>query len=78
MHGDVVPLYSLHPDERELRTPAGFVQGLVALAATRTYKDEAGDYHDSSSFSGSELLRIAHLAKRAYDATSELRECDAS
>ena len=41
---------------------------------TRTYKDDAGNYHDSDSFSGTELLRIAHLASRAYDRVSELRQ----
>ena len=48
------------------------------VSLTRTYKDEGGDYHDSNSFSGSELLRIAHLAKRAYDATSDFRQREAS
>ena len=43
---------------------------------TRTYKDDADKYHDSDSFSGSELLRIAHLATRAYDRVSELRQAD--
>ncbi len=33
-----------------------------SVTLTRTYKDDAGNYHDSDSFSGSELLRIAHLA----------------
>ena len=41
---------------------------------SRTYKDDAGNYHDSDSFSGTELLRIAHLATRAYDLMSELRQ----
>ena len=41
---------------------------------TRTYKDDAGSYHDSDSFSGTELLRIAHLATRAYDLVLELRQ----
>ena len=45
---------------------------------SRTYKDEAGNYHDSDSFSGSELLRIAHLASRAYDQVSELRQAEAN
>lgn len=43
---------------------------------TRTYKDEKGDYHDSDSFSGSELLRIAHLATKAYDRINALRQQD--
>ena len=38
------------------------------------YKDDAGNYHDSDSFSGTELLRIAHLASRAYDRVSGLRQ----
>jgi len=33
-------------------------------------------YHDSDSFSGSELLRIARLAERAYDRIGELRQAD--
>ena len=45
---------------------------------SRTYKDEAGNYHDSDSFSGSELLRIAHLASRAYDQVSQLRRAEAN
>jgi len=43
---------------------------------SRSYQDDAGNYHDSDSFSGSELLRIAHLATRAYDRISELRQAD--
>lgn len=45
---------------------------------SRTYKDDAGNYHDSDSFSGSELLRIAHLASRAYDRISDLRQAEAN
>ena len=43
---------------------------------TRTYKDEGDNYQDSDSFSGSQLLRVAHLATRAYDRISELRAAD--
>ena len=43
---------------------------------TRTYKGDGGNYHDSDSFSGSELLRIAHLATRAYDRVGDLRQAD--
>ena len=42
----------------------------------RTYKDHEDKYHNSDSFSGSELLRIAHLATRAYDCVSQLRQAD--
>ena len=41
---------------------------------SRTYKDEQDGYRDSKSFSGSELLRIAHLASKAYDRVQELRQ----
>lgn len=41
---------------------------------SRTYKDESDQYQDSRSFSGSELLRIAHLATRAYERVQELRQ----
>lgn len=47
--------------------------GFFRVNFTRSYKDDAGTWHDSDSFSGSELLRIAHLASKAYEATSELR-----
>ena len=46
------------------------------VTLTRSYQDEAENWKDSDSFSGSELLRIAHLATRAYDRTSELRQAD--
>jgi len=43
---------------------------------TRTYTDEAGNFHDSDSFSGTELLRIMQLSAKAYDRTRELRTAD--
>ncbi len=43
---------------------------------SRSYKDEDDNWKDSDSFSGSELLRIAHLSTRAYDRSSELRIAD--
>jgi hypothetical protein len=44
-----------------------------SVKITRTYTDAQGNYRDSSSFSGSELLRVAHLAAKAYDRSNELR-----
>ncbi len=41
---------------------------------SRTYTDAQGNYRDSESFSGSELLRLAHLAGKAYDHVAALRE----
>lgn len=40
---------------------------------SRTYTDEAGNYHDSDSFTGAELLRISRLAAEAYGTVSQLR-----
>jgi hypothetical protein len=34
---------------------------------TRSYQDAENNYHDTDSFSGSQLLRIARLAHIAYD-----------
>ena len=39
----------------------------------RSYQDENGKFHDSHSFSGSELLRISELARGAYARSNELR-----
>lgn len=44
-----------------------------SVQITRTWQDDEGNYHDSDSFSGSQLLRVAHLAAKAYDRTAELR-----
>lgn len=44
---------------------------------TRTWRDDQGTFHDSDSFSGTELLRLAHLAAKAYDQLASLRETDA-
>ncbi len=50
--------------------------GFYSVRLTRTWKDEQGQYHDSDSFSGSELLRIARLANIAYDAIQAYRAND--
>lgn len=41
---------------------------------SRTYKDDADQWQDTSYFSNSEILRIARLAKLAYDFISEVRQ----
>lgn len=40
---------------------------------TRTYTDDRGNYHDTSSFSGTDLLRVSELARQAYQRSNELR-----
>lgn len=44
-----------------------------SVQLTRTWKDAQGAYHDSDSFTGTELLRVAHLATKAYDELATLR-----
>lgn len=62
-------------DGRDLGRAAGDQREVDALLRD-AFLDDVGDYHDSDSFSGSELLRIAHLATRAYDRISELRQAN--
>jgi hypothetical protein len=39
---------------------------------SRTYKNDKGEYHDTDSFSGPQLLQLAHLAAKAYDKAEAL------
>ncbi|MCB1682366.1 MAG: hypothetical protein KDI65_10595 [Alphaproteobacteria bacterium] len=39
----------------------------------RTYEDTDGRLRDTHSFTGSDLLRVAELARRAYEHVSEYR-----
>jgi hypothetical protein len=41
---------------------------------SRTYKTGEGNYADTNGFSGSELLRIAQLATKAYEHAHGLRK----
>lgn len=52
--------------------------GFYRVTFVRGYRDDDGMWHDSDSFSGAELLRLAHLATRAYDETRGLRVEDRS
>ena len=52
--------------------------GFFRVNFTRRYRDKDGNWQDSDSFSGSELLRIAHLATKAYEATFDLQARDSS
>lgn len=44
-----------------------------ATTIARTYKTENGAYRESNSFTGTELLRVSELARKAYERTGELR-----
>lgn len=39
----------------------------------RGYKDQQEQWHDSTSFSGAELLRVSQLATKAYNVILEVR-----
>lgn len=39
---------------------------------SRTYKNGSGELNDTNSFSGTQLLRLARLAEKAYDRTAKL------
>ena len=41
-------------------------------AFAKIYRDEKGDYQNSQSFSGADLLKISELAKQAYQQSREL------
>jgi hypothetical protein len=47
-----------------------------ATVLARTYRTEDGAYRESNSFSGTELLRVSELSRKAYDRTGELRQND--
>lgn len=49
-----------------------------SVTLTRSYQDDADNWHETDSFSGTQLLRIAHLAGRAYDRVTELRQQERS
>ena len=40
---------------------------------SRGYTDENDEWHDSGSFTNSQLLRLSRLAAQAYDAVIELK-----
>ncbi len=47
-----------------------------SVQLSRIWKDEAGEFHNSDSFSGTELLRVARLANIAYNRVVDLRTND--
>ncbi|MEQ8602857.1 MAG: hypothetical protein RIB45_06030 [Marivibrio sp.] len=44
-----------------------------ATEFARTYTDDEGKPRDTSSFIGTDLLRVSELARKAYDRSAELR-----
>jgi hypothetical protein len=43
---------------------------------SRSYKDLNGNYHETSTFNGADILKIGRLAERAYDIEQKLRQQD--
>lgn len=43
---------------------------------TRIYKDGEGNWKDTDSFTGTDILKVQHLAGKAYDAIAKLRKAD--
>lgn len=43
-----------------------------ATTFTKTYKDNKGEYQNSQNFSGTDLLKVAELAKQSYQASRDL------
>lgn len=39
----------------------------------RSYRDQEGQYRDTDSFSGNDLLRLSRLADQSYDVLTRLR-----
>ncbi len=39
---------------------------------TKTYRDERGDYQNSRSFTGADLLKLSELSRQAYQQSREL------
>lgn len=45
-------------------------------ALQRSYKDDAGNYHETTSLSGAQLLQAGRLYALAYDRIRELEDAD--
>ena len=41
---------------------------------SRTYTDERGNFHDTNVFSGTDLLRVSELARKAYSVSRDLKQ----
>lgn len=44
-----------------------------STSLARTFEDREGNLRDAHSFSGSDLLKVSELARKAYDRTNDLR-----
>jgi len=47
---------------------------LHSVQFRRSYRDQDGQFRDTDSFAGHDLLRLSRLAGQSYDALSRLRQ----
>lgn len=47
-----------------------------SVRIARTWKDEHGQYHDRTDYSGTELLIVSRVALMAYTKVSAMRQAD--
>lgn len=47
-----------------------------SVELSRTYQTTEGQYRDSHSFSGTDLLKVSELAKKAYETVNDLRKVE--
>lgn len=47
-----------------------------SVTVARTYKGDDGQLHDSDSFSGTQLLHLAHVLGKAYDRVDRLAHAE--
>lgn len=45
----------------------------ITTTISRTYTDQKGEVRDTNGFTGTDLLRVAELARAAYSRSGELR-----
>ena len=57
-------------------TNEGQERVFFAVTFTRSYKDADGNYHDTDSFSGAQLLKLSRLAVKAYERTNKLAQVE--
>lgn len=47
-----------------------------SVTFTRSYRDADGNWHDTDSFSGTDIVLVGRLASLTYGAVSDLRAAD--
>lgn len=52
------------------------IKTIYNVDIVRSYKDREGNWKDTTSFSGNELLKVANLSREAYNRILILREGD--